>query len=147
MIRRLAGVPLWLWLELIICFGATAIRVPFSMFFLVHYLMSGLMFDPELQMRSRLIAIYGGTALAGLVAVWHVVAVRYRGGAPSKSPWLPALGVLIGLLTVAVFPEGRLPAVRLAEPDLLSELSCSVLPFLGFLHIAHLGRLLQFKQR
>ena len=139
MIPRIAGVPVWIWLELLICFGATALRVPFSMFFLVHYVMSGLIFDPELGSHSRMVAIYGGTSLAGLLAVWYVVAVRYRGSPPSPSPWQPKVGLIIGLLTVVIFPEGRLPAERVAEPDLLSELSCFLLPFLGYVHIAYLG--------
>ncbi|WP_129648208.1 hypothetical protein [Peristeroidobacter agariperforans] len=70
----------------------------------------------------------------------------YLGNTPLQWPWLPGLGLMIGLLTVAVFPEGRLPAERVAEPDLLSELSCFVLPLLGFLHVAYLAGPLERSQ-
>ena len=124
--------------ELLICLGSTISFALFGLIAVVSHVIVVLRFGTETPANQIPVYLSLAGCLAGLSAV--AVTIRcLRHGRPGRlSTWLVTLGFCFGILAVMLVPNGRPPDQRVAHFSAQLEIFSTVLPLIGFGHIAYL---------
>lgn len=129
-----------MWIEAVVCLSPTAARVPFELFFLLHYVIITIKFDADIPPDSWWGPLAGVGGCFGIWAAFIMLRTQFGKTARSTSLWIARIGLMLGAATAAVLPEGLPPRNRFADLDCRSDVFLSLLPFLCFVHFAYLGR-------